>query len=278
MKRLILIVLIFFIFSLSIRAEEKKDSLIIKKVFLHGIDDSKKWVLSPIKWDGKDWLLFGGVSAATGALIVWGDQPVYNFANTIHNPFLNKLSPYIEPFGHYYLFAAISGTLIQGLITKNNYSVETSLIAGESFLFNTLMVQIVKNTLCRTRPNDLGTTNPHQWNGPFFKGNSFFSGHTSAAFSVASVYAYRYRETVWVPVVSYGLASLIGLQRIYSNRHWASDVLFGAAAGTATGIFLCKQWEKSPIRFYPVFSKEYSGLSLIIPIEERVKTLQDNGF
>jgi len=240
--------------------------LLVKKVFLHGIHDTKNWVISPIKWNGGDWLIFGGVSAATGALIAWGDQPVYDFVHTQHNPFLDRLSPAIEPMGHVYLVASISAFFIHGVLAKNNYSIETSLIASESFILNTILVQTVKNTLCRNRPNDYGTTNPHQWNGPFFKGNSFFSGHTSAAFSVASVYAYRYRETVWVPVLSYGLATLCGLQRIYDNRHWTSDVLFGAAAGTVTGIFLCKQWEKNTIRFYPTLLPEGAGLSMTIPI------------
>jgi len=121
-------------------------------------------------------------------------------------------------------------------------------------------------TAGRARPNNFGTTNPHQWDGPFFNGNSFFSGHTSSVFSVASVIAYRYRDTKWVPYVSYSLATLAGFQRIYNNRHWASDVLLGAAVGTATGIFLCKSWEKNSIRFYPSFSPEYSQLTVVFPI------------
>jgi membrane-associated phospholipid phosphatase len=250
----------------SLKAEER-DSLLVRKVIVHGLHDTKNWVISPTKWNGKDWLIFGGVSAATGALIAWGDQPVFNVANTIHNPFADKLAVGIEPMGHAYLAISISGFFIHGLISKNNYSIETSLIAGESLLLNTVLVQVVKNTLGRSRPNNDGTTNPLQWNGPFFKGNSFFSGHTSTAFSVASVYAYRYRETTWVPILSYSLAALCGLQRIYNNRHWASDVLFGAAAGTATGIFLCKQWENNTIRFYPTALPGGAGLSMTVPIK-----------
>lgn len=263
--------ILFFLISnlifITLLHAEGKDSLVVKKVLVHGIKDSKDWVCSPLKWDGKDWALLSGVSAVTGALIIWGDQPIYNFANSIHTPFLDKLSPIIEPTGHVYLIAAITGTFLHGIISKNNYSIETSLIASESLLLNELLVQTVKNTACRRRPTDDGSTNPHQWEGPFFKANSFFSGHTSAAFSVASVYAYRYRETGWVPLISYGLASLVGVQRIYSNRHWAGDVFFGAAAGTATGIFLCKKWDNHPIKFYPVPLSGGLGITLIAPIK-----------
>jgi membrane-associated phospholipid phosphatase len=268
MKKRILLLSLIFLVSVTVLNAQESDSMIVKKVFFHGLNDTKDWVLSPAKWSGGEWLVFGGVSAATGAMIAWGDQPVYNVANSLHTPFLDNLSPFIEPIGNYYLMAAISATFIQGLVAKNNYSLETSLIAGESLLLNTVLVQAVKNTLCRVRPNNEGTTNPHQWNGPFFNGNSFFSGHTSAAFSVASVYAYRYRDTGWGPVVSYGLASLVGLQRIYSNRHWSSDVLFGAAAGTATGLFLSHQWEKNTIRFFPTSIPGGAGISMIIPVGE----------
>jgi membrane-associated phospholipid phosphatase len=34
----------------------------------------------------------------------------------------------------------------------------------------------------------------------------------------------------------YGAATHTGVSRIYNNRHWASDVVAGAAIGTFTGI------------------------------------------
>jgi membrane-associated phospholipid phosphatase len=267
-KKIFTILLIVFLCLPSFSKAESRDTLVVNKALKHGLNDTKNWAISPVKWNSKDWIVFGGVSVATGALITWGDQPVYDFANTLHNKSLDKISPFVEPMGHVYLYASITGFFLHGILTKNNHSVETSLIATESLLLATLLVQTVKNTACRVRPNDFGTSNPHQWNGPFFKGNSFFSGHTTAAFSVCSVIAYRYRETKWIPFVSYGLATLAGFQRIYNNRHWASDVFLGAAVGTATGIFLCKSWEKTPIRFYPSFSPEYSQLTVIIPISK----------
>jgi len=130
-------------------------------------------------------------------------------------------------------------------------------------LFN----RVIKATAGRNRPNNDNTTNAHQWEGPFFNGASFFSGHTTTAFSVASVFAYRYKDTGWVSYVAYGLATIAGLERIYDNRHWTSDVLMGAAVGTATGIFLSKQWEDNSIRFFPTVSTNGGGLSMIIPIK-----------
>jgi membrane-associated phospholipid phosphatase len=62
---------------------------------------------------------------------------------------------------------------------------------------------------------------------------SFPSGHTSTAFSLATVANHHYGWKVGVP--AYALASCIGLTRIESNRHNLSDVLAGATLGIIVG-------------------------------------------
>jgi membrane-associated phospholipid phosphatase len=62
---------------------------------------------------------------------------------------------------------------------------------------------------------------------------SFPSGHTSAAFTLATVAGRHYGWKVGVP--AYLLASGIGLSRIETNKHYLSDVLAGAAIGVIVG-------------------------------------------
>lgn len=70
--------------------------------------------------------------------------------------------------------------------------------------------------------------------------SSFPSGHTSTAFAAASAVtnetARWWPRSVWVvgPLM-YGGATGVGLSRMYHNKHWASDVVLGAAIGTFTG-------------------------------------------
>ncbi|MBN2806127.1 MAG: phosphatase PAP2 family protein [Prolixibacteraceae bacterium] len=244
----------------------ERDSALVRMVIVHGLNDSKALITSPARWSKAEWALAGGVTAATGAMILWGDQPVYNFSNKLHTPGLDAFFRYSEPLGNYYPVGLIAVMLTKGIISKDQMSTETAFIAAEALLISTVAVQMVKNTVGRSRPNPAGSTTPHQFNGPFFKGTSFYSGHTTAAFSVASVFAYRYRHTGWVPWVSYGLATIAGLERIYDNRHWASDVVMGVAIGTATGLLLSRQWEESTIRFYPSFTPQGGGVSMVIPI------------
>ncbi len=44
------------------------------------------------------------------------------------------------------------------------------------------------------------------------------------------------KYTWYVAPVLYGGATLVGLSRMYHNKHWASDVVLGAAIGTFSGL------------------------------------------
>ena len=62
--------------------------------------------------------------------------------------------------------------------------------------------------------------------------NSFPSGHTFFAFTGAEILRREYgKDYPWIAVAGYAVATLVGLMRIYNNRHWAGDVLAGAGLG-----------------------------------------------
>ncbi|WP_437806240.1 phosphatase PAP2 family protein [Sorangium sp. So ce1078] len=72
---------------------------------------------------------------------------------------------------------------------------------------------------------------------------SFFSGHSTAAFSLAAasgtVASMRgYRAAPWVWAQGMALAALSGYLRIASDRHYFTDVLTGAALGSAAGVLI----------------------------------------
>jgi membrane-associated phospholipid phosphatase len=72
---------------------------------------------------------------------------------------------------------------------------------------------------------------------------SFFSGHTSVAFALATaagtvttMHRYSWAPAVWgVGLVA---ASTTGYLRIAADKHWLTDVLVGAAVGSAVGLLV----------------------------------------
>lgn len=100
---------------------------------------------------------------------------------------------------------------------------------------------LIKGVVGRARPYVVADTNPrdvHLGRGFHDDGyTSFPSGHTLAAFAAASAasdeirYLWPHSSPLITPALFTG-AALSGLSRIYNDKHWASDVVAGAAVGT----------------------------------------------
>lgn len=70
--------------------------------------------------------------------------------------------------------------------------------------------------------------------------SSFFSEHTMALFAIAAATSFQAQRRSapnagLVTVATFSGASLFSVARIYQRHHWLSDVLVGAAVGTASG-------------------------------------------
>jgi len=62
--------------------------------------------------------------------------------------------------------------------------------------------------------------------------SSFPSGHTETAFVAAEFLHQEYKaQSVWISVGGYATATLVGVSRVYHNKHWVSDVVTGAGIG-----------------------------------------------
>lgn len=62
--------------------------------------------------------------------------------------------------------------------------------------------------------------------------NSYPSGHTATAFMTATMLHKEYGlVNKWYSIGAYSAATLTGITRVLNNRHWLSDVFFGAAIG-----------------------------------------------
>lgn len=130
-----------------------------------------------------------------------------------------------------------------GLLRKDSDAQHTALLAGEAVANVEILTTVFKDIDQRKRPaaypqnSDL-TDSWFNSDGSWVRGKgSFPSGHTIAAFAVATVIARRYSRHRWVPYVAYGLAAVVGFSRITLSAHFPSDVFMGAALGYSVGRF-----------------------------------------
>ena len=145
----------------------------------------------------------------------------------------------------------IGGSLyVVGRVTHNSRMADLGLHGTEALLIGQAIGSITKGTLGRARPYVVADSNPADfafWRG-FRKGNDFSSlpsGHTISAFAAAA--AVTAETTRWWPhstpyiaTVMYGGATMVALERLYDDNHWASDVVLGAAIGTFSGLKVVK--------------------------------------
>jgi membrane-associated phospholipid phosphatase len=134
-----------------------------------------------------------------------------------------------------------------GLIRRDVYAQRTFLLAGEAVLTSEILTSVMKDVTRRANPalippgGDFSDTWFKKEQGNWVRGiGAFPSGHTISAFSVATVYAKRYPNRKWKPIVAYSLAGIVGLSRSSLETHFVSDVALGAALGYFIGRHVVK--------------------------------------
>ena len=102
---------------------------------------------------------------------------------------------------------------------------------------------------------------PYQDEATLTKG-SFPSGHTSAAFTSATVLTRRWGWKAAIP--AYTVATFVGATRL-QNLHYLSDVTFGAALGIASGLAVQTNFlTRHRASIVPIVSSGTTGVSVAI--------------
>ena len=130
-----------------------------------------------------------------------------------------------------YLLPASGLTALAGYAFHDPKTADTGFLALKALLIAGATTRSLQLLTQRQRPfQEQG----HEfWNGRGIKWDrdSFPSGHSTVAWTVAPILAYQYSHHAWVAPVVYSLATLTSLSRIYEDKHWSSDVFAGAVVG-----------------------------------------------
>lgn len=112
------------------------------------------------------------------------------------------------------------GTYAVGRIFDQPKTAHLGMDLVQAQILAELLVQPLKFAVGRERPDGSN----HQ---------SFASGHAAVTFATATVIE---RHLGWrKSILAYAIASYVATSRLHDNRHYLSDVVFGAAVGSIAG-------------------------------------------
>src|SRR5258708_14641265 len=145
-----------------------------------------------------------------------------------------NVSHAISNVGSGYGAGSIAGAFyLIGWATHNARARETGLLGGEALIDSGTVSAVLKSSTQRPRPR------AGKERGDFFDGGlSFPSGHSIAAWSLATVVANEYRDNRLVQISAYGLAAAVSVSRYTGRNHFLSDVLVGSAIGYGIGRYV----------------------------------------
>lgn len=225
------------------------EQLLSPKLLLgHIANDQKRiWTFPVSAARGKGWKPTLAIIGVTAGLVALDshDTPYFNSTSYQGNPAVHSIGHVLSGTNTGLFIAAVPITfLAAGLVRKDTYATNTALLAGEAVLDAEIVTIGLKDLAHRLRPIDVGPNG--NFSDSWFESSkrsaggfgSFPSGHTMAAFSVATVFAERYRSHRWVSWVAYGLAGVVGLSRLNVQAHFPSDIFFGAALGYSVSHFV----------------------------------------
>lgn len=194
-------------------------------------DESLEFLKRPVKWNIAEYSALAGFSAATYLLMHY-DKDVKTIA-LMNQGFENSMP---MKFGTLYgepLTTFLLGTAFL-TIGGNHDNIKNKRIGFEilqSFSYTLLTTGAVKIAFGRARPYmDKGAFNFKPFSFGYPDQFSFFSGHTSLAFSLSTILAANQEKTIYKALL-YIPAAITGVSRVYHNKHWMSDVFMGAVTG-----------------------------------------------
>ncbi|NVN94936.1 MAG: phosphatase PAP2 family protein [Bacteroidetes bacterium] len=269
MKKFFIFLLLFSFFINTTLAQfinEKNDSttntqikpICIGKTFLQY---QKHIWTSPFRIKKKDLLYLLPVALAATTAIVYDEDIHRNIMQfKTNNAWVKDVSPVFTNGGEISVVGGISAAFyLTGFVLKDDKAMQTGAIAGYALVNSAVVVSILKMIAGRERPRVDATNTWHPFPESLkqFSGTSsdyyasFPSGHSIAAFTLATVIAEQYKETKIIPFIMYTLASGVALSRTTENAHWLSDVIVGSALGYGIGKYMVKHHKQTKWFLFP---------------------------
>jgi membrane-associated phospholipid phosphatase len=194
----------------------------------------------------RDLIIAGALTATTFALFPVDKRIAAELqdSSTQANKFFSNSAKGVELIASPGAYFIGGGLFLVGRLGNMPRIADLGWHGTEAVLVGDGITYVLKGVMGRSRPYVSNGTTPRDfdWGRGFSSGDlqSFPSGHSTTAFAAAA--AVTDETTIWWPrstwiigPVMYSGATLVGLSRMYHNKHWASDVALGALIGTFSG-------------------------------------------
>ncbi len=185
---------------------------------------------APSKFDRKDWLTFGSILTLTASATLL-DQDNREYWKQNKTETLDLVSEFGRIYGEISYAGMFAGTLyLGGRISKSKDLTITGRMLLEGLFYAGATTTLIKFISGRSRPY---TDDGHICFNFFQISNdytSFPSGHTTVAFTTSTILSKRINNSL-ATIALYTLALSTLWQRMYSDNHWLSDTIMGAAIG-----------------------------------------------
>lgn len=170
-----------------------------------------------------------GTLAATGIAMVF-DQKVRDKIHDNTDSFGESISEFGNAFGNgLYVYSGLLAFAVIGKAAGSRGMYGVSSRALKSTLLSGAGAVVLKSLIGRKRPTN-SPDDPFTFRAFTFTDNSFPSGHTAVTFALATSVAREIRGN-WDDLALFSLAAVTGYARMHDDRHWLSDVIFGAGIG-----------------------------------------------
>lgn len=200
-------------------------------------DQKTTWLVFPAQVaHGHHWLPLLATVGTTAGLL-YADPHVMNYFRAHENNLSDLNSTFSSEISASEIAAVPVGLLLAGYVRHDPYQVSTAWLCADAYGDSAIPPLVIKAIARRQRPSEVPPLTPFQdefFKDSWYKGSSFPSGHSAAAFAVATVVSHRYSNHKWVPILAYGMSAVISLSRITGREHFPSDVFVGSVIGYTT--------------------------------------------
>ena len=232
--------------------------------------ESGRFFTQPARWGGTDLLRLGVVTAATIETRQY-DATIQDSAQE-HRHYAERLPVQVgEQWGGFLVSPLLGiGLLTYGSSAGNIPVKKTGFEITQSLIYASVITEVMKNVIGRARPHaKKGPGAARMFTFNKYNDSSFPAGHVDAAVSLSTVLS-RDTDSAVLKILAYVPAALTVASRIYTNQHWASDCVFGAAIGYYSADWVMNEHEKkaggatSGLSVQPYFAGDTVGLGLSV--------------